>query len=82
MVAYLDCRVVYTSFEHVSNADDDTNVSTGERAPVHADRNSLPYTMSVVSELLRIDVAQRSVPHCTTEEVVVQGHTIPKGESK
>ena len=40
----------------------------------------MPYTMSVITELLRIDIARRSFPHYADKDVVIQGHTIPKGK--
>ena len=40
----------------------------------------MPYTMSVITELLRIDIARRSLPHYADKDVVIQGHTIPKGK--
>ena len=39
----------------------------------------MPFTMCVVTELLRTDVATRSIDHCATQDVVIQGHKIPKG---
>ena len=52
----------------------------GERSPVLSDRANLPYTMSVITELLRIDIARRSLLHYSEKDVVIQGHTIPKGK--
>ena len=52
----------------------------GERSPALSDRANMPYTMSVITELLRIDIARRSLPHYADKDVVIQGHTIPKGK--
>ena len=52
----------------------------GERRPTFSDRTNMPYTMSVITELLRIDIARRSLPHYADKDVVIQGHTIPKGK--
>ena len=55
-------------------------VILGERSPALSDRANMPYTMSVITELLRIDIARRSFPHYADKDVVIQGHTIPKGK--
>ena len=39
----------------------------------------MPFTMCVVTELLRMDVATLSLDHCAAQDVVIQGHKIPKG---
>jgi len=51
----------------------------GERTPTSADRLEMPYTMSTVTEILRTDIATAALPHYTTADTVVCGHTIPKG---
>ena len=51
----------------------------GERSPKLSDRNDMPFTMCVVTELLRMDVATLSLDHCAAQDVVIQGHKIPKG---
>ncbi|XP_067947491.1 cytochrome P450 2B4-like [Watersipora subatra] len=51
----------------------------GSRSPVLADKENMPYTMSVITELLRIDVVGISLQHYATRDVNVLGHIIPKG---
>ena len=55
------------------------SIFLGERNPKLSDRSNMPFTMCVVTELLRTDVATRSIDHCATQDVVIQGHKIPKG---
>ncbi|KAK7042071.1 OrdA protein [Favolaschia claudopus] len=50
------------------------------RLPQLSDREQLPYTSAVVTELLRWhSVAPLGVPHAAMQDTVVNGHFIPKG---
>ena len=39
----------------------------------------MPYTLAVISEILRTDVIRRSLEHTCDKDTVIQGHKIPKG---
>lgn len=50
------------------------------RLPTIKDRDQLPYTEATLMECQRRgNIALFSVPRCTTEDVSVNGYTIPKG---
>ncbi|XP_067945567.1 cytochrome P450 2B19-like [Watersipora subatra] len=50
----------------------------GERKVTYADRNSMHYTMAVMTELLRIGIALSTLLHVASDDVEIQGKTIPK----
>lgn len=45
----------------------------------YSDRNTMHYTMSVMTELLRIGIALSTLLHVASEDVVIRGQKIPKG---
>jgi len=50
------------------------------RLPTASDRDQLPYIDAIVKEVLRWHpVAPMALPHCSTEDDVVEGYWIPKG---
>merc|ERR1719219_2595480 len=51
----------------------------GSRTPELEDRQSMPYTEAVIQEVLRLSCLVYTVPHATTEDVQIAGHTIPSG---
>jgi cytochrome P450 len=52
----------------------------GDRLPISADRESLPYIWAVVQETHRWHpVAPMALPHASTKEDVIRGYRIPKG---
>lgn len=52
----------------------------GNRLPVTADREKLPYIEAVMKETHRWHpVAPMALPHCSTKEDVIRGYRIPKG---
>ncbi|KAL5382560.1 hypothetical protein DPSP01_006400 [Paraphaeosphaeria sporulosa] len=52
----------------------------GDRLPVSADRNQLPYIRALVSETHRWHpVAPMALPHASTKDDVINGYRIPKG---
>lgn len=45
----------------------------------HLSANRLPYLEAVISEVIRINsIAPLTAPHRTTEDVEINGYTIPK----
>lgn len=52
----------------------------GQRLPVSADRDTLPYIMAVMKETHRWHpVAPMGLPHATSAEDTYRGYNIPKG---
>lgn len=50
------------------------------RLPTIQDRSQLPYIEAIVKEVLRWHpVAPMALPHCSTEDDIVEGYWIPKG---
>jgi cytochrome P450 len=51
-----------------------------DRLPSFADRDSLPYTEALVTEVMRWNVVLPTcIPHCATEDDIHDGYYIPKG---
>ncbi|KAM8952636.1 cytochrome P450 2A6-like [Pelodytes ibericus] len=51
-----------------------------ERAPNCSDRSQMPYTESVINEILRFcDLVPMNLPHMVTKDAQFRGFTIPKG---
>merc|ERR1719228_909536 len=53
----------------------------GSRTPLIEDRPNMPYTDTVIHEVLRHACIVYTTPHATTEEVQFQGYTLPAGTS-
>ena len=52
------------------------------RQPAITDESNMPYTKAVITEVHRISsFVPFAVPHCTTEDVELEGFHIPKGTS-
>ncbi|XP_064595792.1 cytochrome P450 2D15-like [Liolophura sinensis] len=63
-------------YKRVENEIDD--VIGSARPPKASDRSKMPYTEATILEVLRYSSpAPLAIPHCTTEEVKVEGYTIP-----
>lgn len=55
-------------------------VTGGTRLPVAADKQKVPYTSALVSEVLRwVPVAAMALPHTSKKNQIYNGYTIPKG---
>ncbi|XP_070174410.1 cytochrome P450 2F5-like [Littorina saxatilis] len=58
----------------------DIDTHLGERTPQLQDKSDLPYVQAVVLETLRLaSTTPVGLPHETTDDVTVDGYTIPKG---
>lgn len=51
----------------------------GDRTPDLDDRSAMPYTDAFIHEVLRHSCIVYTTPHATTEEVELNGYTLPKG---
>ncbi len=51
----------------------------GDRTPELDDRSVMPYTDAFIHEVLRHSCIVYTTPHATTEEVNLNGYTLPKG---
>ena len=70
---------VYPEAQRKAQAEID-HVVGSNRLPSLADRESLPFVDAMVKEVLRWQpVAPMGLPHTSTEDDVVEGHSIPKG---
>ena len=57
-------------------------VCTGTRKVRYSDRDMMPYTAAVMTELLRVTlVASLTIEHQAMHDVIVCGVKIPKGNS-
>ena len=54
-------------------------ITKGERQPSILDRDSMPYTVASIYELLRYTSIVFTLPHKTLENVSLGGHSIPAG---
>ena len=56
------------------------SITAGDRLPVSADRDNLPYIEAIMKETHRWHpVAPMALPHCSTTEDSIAGYRIPKG---
>ncbi|KAJ7627935.1 cytochrome P450 [Mycena polygramma] len=79
MYAFFLAMVLFPDVQRTAQAEIDSVVGGG-RLPCFADRDQLPYTAAVVTELLRWhSVAPLGVPHAALEDTLVSGYLIPKG---
>ncbi|KAJ6465391.1 cytochrome P450 [Mycena sanguinolenta] len=79
LYAFFLAMVLSPDVQRTAQAEIDSVVG-GARLPRYADREQLPYTSAVVTELLRWhSVAPLGVPHAAIEDTVVNGYLIPKG---
>ncbi|KAF7342306.1 OrdA protein [Mycena venus] len=79
LYAFFLAMVLSPDVQRRAQAEIDSVVG-GARLPRFADRDQLPYTSAVVTELLRWhSVAPLGVPHAAMEDTVVNSHLIPKG---
>ncbi|KAJ7238122.1 cytochrome P450 [Mycena haematopus] len=79
LYAFFLAMVLTPDVQRTAQAEIDSVVG-GARLPRYADREQLPYTSAVVTELLRWhSVAPLGVPHAAMEDTVVNGYLIPKG---
>ncbi|KAK7116551.1 steroid 17-alpha-hydroxylase/17,20 lyase-like [Littorina saxatilis] len=66
--------------EVVRRIQKDLDTKLGERTPRIQDRGDLPYVEAVVLETLRLaSPVSMGLPHLTTDDVTLDGYTIPKG---
>lgn len=57
-------------------------MTLGERAVSYADRNAMPYTTAVLTEIQRFRGVAYVTRRYASTDVTVQGHNIPKGENQ
>ena len=53
---------------------------SGSRSVNYADRNSMHFTTSFITEVFRLAAAFGSLIHCSSEDISIRGHMIPKGQ--
>ncbi|KAF8209216.1 cytochrome P450 [Mycena galopus ATCC 62051] len=79
LYAFFLAMVLAPDVQRTAQAEIDA-VLGGARLPRFSDREQLPYTSAVVTELFRWhSVAPLGVPHAAMEDTVINGHLIPKG---
>ncbi|KII84162.1 hypothetical protein PLICRDRAFT_46528 [Plicaturopsis crispa FD-325 SS-3] len=79
MYAFFLAMTLFPEVQRKAQAEIDAVVGS-DRLPSFADRENLPYTYAVLTEVLRWNsVAPTGVPHRAMEDDIIDGYLVPKG---